>query len=238
MKNDHELLSRVSTESPEAYYEWTLNGIFLKPEKGHITFVTDDIHLENARTSDTGTYVCVLYRINKQKVILRTLTLVVVPKEYMISTRATLPLTLKTNAVVLGYIYSDLRQKWLLNKKVYIDYGITTLAAVSTEHFRSLNESHTGQWECVIEQSDLKLNWTTNYVKVLVKKKPNFYTHLMEDRLTRPLFGWLKTERNVLIALIFIVCFVVAIVSTGLVMYLKYGRLPGMKSRYKKNRRM
>lgn len=179
-----------------------------------------------------------LYRINKQRVVLRVFSLIVTTDKYAISTRATLPLVLKSNAVILGYVYTDLRQKWLLNKKVYKDYGITTLAAVGAEHFDSLNMSHTGIWECVIEQDDLKLTWTTNFIKVEVKKEPNMYTHLMEDSLTAPLFAWLKTELNVLIALILIVVFVIIFVAGCLVLYLKFGRLPQIKRKYKKNRRL
>lgn len=234
--NDHEILNKISVESPDAYYEWTLNGLFVKPEANHLQFINDDIQIRNAEVEDTGTYVCMVYRVNKQRLVIRVVTLVIITKDYRISTRATLPLTLKSNAVVLGYIYSDLRQKWMLNKKIYIDYGLTTLAAVSSEHFDSLNMSHTGEWECIVEQSDLNLIWVTNNVKVQVKKKPNMYTHLMEDHLTAPLFSWLKTDRNVLIAVIVIVVTVVLLVIGCLVCYLKFCTLPQFKRKYKRNR--
>lgn len=153
------------------------------------------------------------------------------------STRATLRLALQSNAVVLGYIYSDLSQKWLINNKTYVDYGITTLAAVSAEVVASLNFSHSGVWKCVVEQEDLKLSWVTNFVNVEVKSEPTFFTHLMEDELTAPLFGWLKTERNVVIALVAIVVFVIVAVSLVLFLYLKYATLTTFRSKYKRNRR-
>lgn len=236
IKNNHKILNTISVESPDAYYEWTLNGLFVNPEKDRVQFVNDDIQISKAELSDTGTYVCMMYRINKQRIVIRVVTVVVITKDYSISTRATLPLTLKSNAVVMGYIYSDLRQRWTLNKKIYIDYGITTLAAVTVLHIDSLNMSHTGEWECIIEQYELNLLWVTNSVKVEVKKEPNLYTHLMEDSLTAPLFSWLETERNVFIALIVIIVTVVLLVLICLILYLRYGTLPQFKRKYQRNR--
>lgn len=238
LKNDEVVLGRIAKESPEAYYEWTLNGVFLKYEDDHVSFRGDGIFIDNACLEDAGVYVCMVYRINKQRLVIRVISLVVTTDSYTISTRATLPLTLKSNSVTLAYIYTDLSQKWLLNKKVYVDYGITTLAAVSSITLDVLNSSHEGVWECVVEQEDLKLSWTTNFEKVEVKSKPTFYTHLMEDPLTAPIFGRLQTKANVVAVLVLIVVSVVVVVTIVLVLYLKYGTLPSFRSKYKRNRRL
>lgn len=232
MENDKEILQRITVESPDAFYEWTLNGVFLKYEEGRVGFQGDSILINNAVVGDAGVYVCMVHRVNKQRLVIRVIALVVTTDRDMISTRATLSLTLKSNAVTLGYIYSDLSQKWLINDKVYVDYGITTLAAVSAEKIESLNSTHKGIWICVIEQKDLKLKWVTSYVKVLVKSKPTFFTPLMEDHLTAPIFSWLKTERNVFIALIAIVVAVVVIVVIVLILYLKYCTLTTFRTRH------
>lgn len=239
LENDAALLKRIARESPDAFYEWTVNGVFLRYEEGRVGFRGDGVFIERAHEDDGGVYVCMVHRINKQRLVIRVIALVVVTKDYGVSTRATLPLTVTSNAVTLGYIYSDLSQKWLVNNKTYVDYGITTLAAVSTEKVDSLNSSHDGVWECVVRQEDLNLEWVTRYVKVRVKSKPTFFTHLMEDELTAPIFGWLKSERNVLVALVFIVVGVVAIVAAVLVLYLKFGTLKTFRTRnaYKRNRR-
>lgn len=225
----------VSKESPSAYYEWTLNGIFIKPEPSHVTFKGDDILLENANIKDAGIYVCMLFRINKKRVVLRVISVAVMSKNYDYDTRATRSLILNCNSVILGYIYTDLSLKLLLDDTVYIDHGTTTLAAVNSHQFDSLNMSHTGNWKCVVQQKDLKLSWVTNYLKVNVKKAPNIYTNLMEDKLTAPLFGRLKTDRNVLIVLIFILVFVVLLVVLFLVIYFKFCTLKDRKT--KRNRR-
>ncbi|XP_023312772.1 uncharacterized protein LOC111692874, partial [Anoplophora glabripennis] len=222
LKNNRQLLKIVSKESPNAYYEWTLNGIFIKQDPNHVIFKGDNILIENANIKDAGIYVCMLFRINKKRVVLHVISVAVISKNYDYDTRATRSLILNCNSVILGYIYTDLSLKLFLNNEVYIDHGTTTLAAVNIHQFDSLNMSHTGHWRCVVEQKDLKLSWVTNYLKVNVKKAPNVYTNLMEDKLTAPLFGWLKTDRNVLVALIFIVVSVVLLVISFLVIYFKF----------------
>lgn len=239
LENDKELLVKIAAESPDAFYEWTVNGVFLRYAEGRVGFQGDSIYINNAEEEDSGVYVCMVHRVNKQRLVIRVIALIVTTDRYTISSRATLSLTLKSNAVTLGYIYSDLSQKWLINDKVYVDYGITTLAAVSAEKIESLNSTHKGVWTCVVEQRDLNLKWVTNYVKVRVKSKPTFFTHLMEDDLTGPVFGWLKTEKNVFIALIVIVLFVIVAVIVVLILYLKFCTLITFRMRhaYKRNRR-
>lgn len=126
--------------------------------------------------------------------------------------------------------------KLYLNNEVYLDHGTTTLAAVNAHHFESLNKSLTGDWKCVVQQKDLKLTWVTNYVRINVRKAPNVYTNLMEDKLTAPLFAWMKTETNVLIGVLVIVFTVVLLVTVFLVIYFKFCTLK--QPRYKRNRRL
>jgi len=57
--------------------------------------------------------------------------LAVKPQTPTISTRETQHITLNCHSEVLGYIYRDLALKWELNGKLWKDYGLTTLAAVS-----------------------------------------------------------------------------------------------------------
>jgi hypothetical protein len=53
------------------------------------------------------------------------------PQTPTISTRETRHITLNCHSEVLGYIYRDLTLKWEVNGKLWKDYGLTTLAAVS-----------------------------------------------------------------------------------------------------------
>lgn len=241
IENDRDILDIISIQSPDAYYEWTLNGVFPSDEPERIHFSNGNIYIRNADLSDMGVYVCMLYRVNNERLVFRVVSVAVTTKEYVIVTRASLDLIMKSNAVVLSYVYSDLRQKWLLNDSIYIDYGTTTLAAVSTEHLKLLNESHTGVWKCVVEHTDLGLSWVTNVMKIKVKRAPNLYTHLREDDLTAPLFAWLRTDQNVFIALITVIVFVCFIVGGCIYVYLKCYTLPKTithsPKKYKRNRR-
>lgn len=239
IKNNRVLLEEISLESPDAYYEWTLNGLFLTPEAGHIEFLGDDIVIYRVDVSDTGVYLCMVYRVNKQRLVLQVVTLAITTNEFVIDTRATRRVLLKSNAVVLGYIFNDLKQKWTLNDTVYINHGTTTLAAVSSEDLNPVNVSHSGVWKCIIEQEDLQLSWITNIVKIRVKKKPNLYTNLMEDELTAPIFSGLKSETAVKLLIMFIIVTVCILVSLGVFAYLKWGRLPQVdKGMRKRNRRL
>ncbi|XP_031329479.1 uncharacterized protein LOC116160424 [Photinus pyralis] len=238
IENDHELLNVISAQSPEAYYEWTWNGLPLKFDEERLKFKDDNIIIQNANVGDTGVYVCMLYRVNKQKLVLRVASLSVLTSNYLISTRATLDLTLHSNAVVLGYVYSDLRQKWLLNDSMYLDYGITTLSAVNVERLKDINQSHSGLWKCIVEQRDLKLQWTTNVLKVEVKSAPNIYTYLREDKLTSPIFSWFESDEQVKAALITTVVIVCLCVLCGVYIYFKFCTLPSKpKVNKKRNRR-
>ncbi|CAH1999125.1 unnamed protein product [Acanthoscelides obtectus] len=237
IQNNKRLLKKVHKESPEAHYEWTLNGVFIKPDS-NIEFRSDDILIKYAKRELSGLYVCMLYRVNKKKLVLRVVAVAVKSNHYDYDTRATRELTLNCNSVILGYIYMDLSLKLVQNDEVFIDHGTTTLAAVNAHHFASLNESLTGEWKCVVEQKDLKLKWVTNYVRINVKRAPNLFTNLMEDKLTAPIFGWMKTETNVLIGLIMIVVLAVALVAGFLVVYFKFCTLRRYSKRGVRNRRL
>jgi len=63
--------------------------------------------------------------------IISVASLAVKPQIPTISTRETQNITLNCHSEVLGYIYSNLSLKWELNGKLWKDYGLTTLAAVS-----------------------------------------------------------------------------------------------------------
>ncbi|VEN43831.1 unnamed protein product [Callosobruchus maculatus] len=237
IQNNKRLLKKVNKESPAAHYEWTLNGVFIKQD-ANIEFLGDDILIKYAKREHSGLYVCMLYRVNKKKLVLRVVAVAVKSIRYDYDTRATRELTLTCNAVILGYIYMDLSLKLYRNNEVFLDHGTTTLAAVNAHHFASLNESLTGEWKCVIEQKDLRLKWVTNYLKINVKKAPNLFTNLMEDKLTAPIFGWMKTETNVLIGIIMIVVLTVAIVAVFLVVYFKFCTLRRCKKGQVRNRRL
>lgn len=102
LKNDKDLLKIIKTESPDSYFEWTLNGGYISAVKDRVVFRGDNVVILKTNVNDTGVYVCMLYRVNKKRTALRVISLAVKPRKFMISTRKTYKLTLASNAVVLG----------------------------------------------------------------------------------------------------------------------------------------
>lgn len=102
LRTDLAILKRIKKESPEAYFEWTLNGLFIKPEPGYLSFSGKNIMLKNAKKKYSGLYVCVLFRINKKRVVLRVISVAVRSRKFDYDTRATRDLTITCNAVILG----------------------------------------------------------------------------------------------------------------------------------------
>uniref|UniRef100_A0AAR5P0K6 Ig-like domain-containing protein n=1 Tax=Dendroctonus ponderosae TaxID=77166 RepID=A0AAR5P0K6_DENPD len=228
--NDRKMLKSIRKQSPEAYFEWTLNGVFINVGD-RVTFQGDDVHIKTARPQDAGVYVSMIYRPNNHRVVLKVISLAVRAANYDVDTRATLTYVLQCHSVILGYVYADLSLTLTVNNATYRDHGVTTLAAVNAHQLDPLNESNSGAWQCVVEQKDLNLHWVTNHVRLNVKKAPNFFTHLMEDRLTAPIFGLFRTERAVLAAVICLTVAVFCAVAGCLVLYLKFCHLEARAKR-------
>lgn len=224
IENNHDILHIIKNQSPNAYYEWTFNGIILNSHKNEVTIENDNVIIQNASMSHTGIYISLLHRVNNERVTLKVVSVAVVPINYTITTRAKRTITLTSNAVVLGYVYTDLSQKWMHNNATYINYGITTLSAVSVEVLKNLSESDSGMWKCIIEQKDLNMSWVTNLQFIHVKKGANFWIHLMEDEWTKLFFGSYKNEYEVAIAAFLIIFGTFFIVCVSLGAYLKFFR--------------
>ncbi|CAG2063023.1 unnamed protein product, partial [Timema podura] len=89
--------------------------------------------INNSTPSDSGVYLCVLYRVMGLKSTLRVVTLAVKPRWYTRANRETRAQTLWCNSLTLGYVYDDLSQRWEHNGIVWKDYGITTPAATAED---------------------------------------------------------------------------------------------------------
>ncbi|CAH0550624.1 unnamed protein product [Brassicogethes aeneus] len=216
LENNREIVKVVNRESPQAYFEWTKNGVYIEEEPHHFYNRLDNLQIKHIRHNDSGVYICILKRVNKQRVVVRVFTVAVISKNYNVVTRETRKYVLNCKANLLGYVYSDLILKLTINNTLYKEYEIgMLLAIINSYNIDSLNKSHHGTWKCVVNQPDLEIEWVTNYVKINVQKAPNLLTNLMEDEMTAPFFAWLKTETNVLIALIFIILFTIGVTLEG-----------------------
>ncbi|XP_069687396.1 uncharacterized protein [Periplaneta americana] len=222
-----EAVSKVLNEAPTSTIKWALNGLHINPDKKRILLKNNsNLVIKRTEYHDSGVYTCMAVQLSGSRTVITVLSLAVKPKKPTISTRETKKITIQCHGEVLSYIYKDLIQKWKVNGVVWKDYGLTTLAAVNTEEIDYIKSSYAGEWKCVIEQPDLKFEWTTNWLLVEVKHAPNFLTYLMEDPLPAPLFKHFGSERLVLAFLIGFLLFTVALVAGGTFIYLRWCRLP------------
>lgn len=110
----------------------------------------------------------------------------------------------------------------------------------TTDNVDNITESHAGVWTCVITQEDFGFKWTTNWfylegkflskflktipgydfsIIVVVKPAPSFWSHLMEDTATAPLFGKLPNEKYVIaIFSVFVIIILGAAVTVTVLM--------------------
>jgi len=54
-----------------------------------------------------------------------------------------------------------------------------------------------------------------------VLEPPNWRTHLMEDKLTRPIFGWMPSEKFVAYSTLTIILFLIFCIIIGFILYLR-----------------
>ncbi|KAG7188930.1 hypothetical protein KM043_008531 [Ampulex compressa] len=205
-----DIVDAVRRESPDSKIQWSHNGVFVWPKRGRIEIENFDIKIVKSQFNDSGVYVITVHRVDGTYTIFGIVTLVVLPTKESIAIRETLSLSLMCHCSILGYVYSDLKVSWELNNDVWKDYGITLPMAVDVDYIPSINKSHNGLWKCVIKQDDLNFKWITNALFVKVLGPPNWRTHLMEDKLTRPIFGWMPDEDFVGVAA-FVGFFIVSI---------------------------
>ena len=71
-----------------------------------------------------------LNRVDNTYLTLKVVTIGVVPKNPLVI-RQTLLLLVVCHCTVLGYVYSDLSTKWLINDLLWKDYGTTLPIVVS-----------------------------------------------------------------------------------------------------------
>lgn len=129
--------------------------------------------ISKARLNDSGVYTLTVHRIDGTYMIFKVITLAVIPVKESVTIRETLPMHVTCHCAILGYVYSDLKIYWMIDNKVWKDYGITLPVAVNSERIPSVNKSHHGTWKCIVEQMDLNFKWTTNVIRVTGTKNKN-----------------------------------------------------------------
>lgn len=224
---NQKVVKLVRKEAPKISFDWTQNGFYIN-QSDHFDFNLNNLHIKRLTKADSGVYICMLNRI-KKKIIVRVFTVAVISNKYDVITRETRRLILDCKAVLLGYVYSNLVLKLVLNDQVFLQYESgMVLATINVYDIQKLNKSHHGEWQCIVEQPDLEISWVTNYIKVNVLEPPNLLINLMEDEMTAPFFSWMKYQVNVGIALIFIILFAFGLFGAIIYVYKRFCTLPGL----------
>lgn len=96
-----ELLPSILLEAPKSKFRWILNGIFM--EVGNRT--DNSLEINNANINDSGIYMLMLYRITKQKNVLKVVAVAVKSNFPNINTRVSLDIKMTCHGVVLGKLY-------------------------------------------------------------------------------------------------------------------------------------
>ncbi|XP_017888918.1 uncharacterized protein LOC108630250 [Ceratina calcarata] len=239
LESDADIVKLITTESPRSELQWSLNGVFVLKEPGRLELKDYNIEITRAILNDSGVFAMTLHRIDGTYSIIKVISLAVIPARTNVQVRETLSATLQCHCTILGHVYSELHISWLLHNKMWKDYGVALPIAADTEHIQKINRTHNGMWQCVVKQTDLGFQWTTNMISVreytervlledlmrtgkTVLGAPNWRTHLMEDQATRFFFGWLPNEDYVGV---FAICLFLILVGGIIIGSYQYIRL-------------
>ncbi|XP_039305190.1 uncharacterized protein LOC105195293, partial [Solenopsis invicta] len=217
-----DIVNSIKIESPDSEIHWSHNGIFIPNNRQRLQIKNYEVIINRAESNDSGVYTLTVHRIDGTYMIIQVITLAVFPIRESIIIRETLPMHVVCHCVILGYVYSDLKVYWMIENNVWKDYGVTLPIAVNVDYVPIVNKSHHGTWKCIVEQSDLNFKWTTNVIRVKVLEPPNWRTHLMEDKLTRPIFGWMPSEKFVAYSALAMILFLMCCIIIGLVFYFRF----------------
>lgn len=177
--------------------------------------------INRAEVNDSGAYTITLHRIDGTHMIMKLVSLMVLPVRTTVTLRKTLPMTLTCHCIVLGYLYTNLKIYWTVDKSIWKNYGTTLPLTVNTDYITSVNSSHNGLWECHVVQDDLNFHWTTNAIRVNIIGPPNWKTYLMEDKLTRPIFGWMPNENLVAISALSIFLIIILTIIFATIIFIR-----------------
>lgn len=86
--------------------------------------------IRRAILNDSGVYTITLHRIDGSHMIFKIVTLAVQPVKDIVIIRETLSFSVTCHCITLGYVYSDLKVSWMINERVWKDYGTTLPIAV------------------------------------------------------------------------------------------------------------
>ncbi|XP_018051270.1 PREDICTED: uncharacterized protein LOC108689142 [Atta colombica] len=165
LHSDSNIVNTIRIESPNSEIQWSHNGIFI--QNNHHREIKDyEIIINRAALIDSGVYTLTVHRIDGTYMIIKVITLAVVPIKESITIRETLSMHVTCHCAILGYVYSNLKVYWMINGNVWKDYGVTLPVATNVDYVPIINKSHHGIWKCIVEQIDLQFKWTTNVIRV------------------------------------------------------------------------
>lgn len=233
------LTSRIQHESPTSTIKWNHNGNALNFSSNKFINNLTHITITFIIKIDFGTYIYAVHSRNNKQTPIKVVVIVVESEEVDKTVIEGASFVLLCRSPPLPYIYMDLTIKWLLNGSIFENFDIATAYARDDFKVENVHFNYSGIWSCVVEQIDLGFSWTTAVYRVKVLPRPLFLQHLMEDRLTRVIFGRMGSIRVMIIVLVIFVLFLIITTVLGTKFYLlinkgwKKRELKKSKPRYK-----
>lgn len=172
------LMNRIKIESPNSEVHWIFKGKALNFNRKDKFGITDkfEVTVKNVTQSDNGEYVCVVTSNTNVRTPLRVVVIAVEPKDNRLIFQGA-PFYLKCEST-LPDIYIDLLTKWYLNGSLLSESDIATIDSPSILRIPQAFFNHSGEWICVLEQSDLGLRWTVIMHNTNVIEQPSFLENL------------------------------------------------------------
>lgn len=234
--NPTNISARVLHESPTSIIQWMHHGNPLDFSDARHVVTGYGVIITNVMKSDSGIYLYTIHRHNTKtpiKIVVLTVDSKKVDKTILFGSS----LVLICRSSPLPLIYMDLTMKWLLNGTGFSD--IDMAAAYGADDFKIdyVYFNYSGEWECVVEQMDLGLSWVTSLYRIQVKPRPKFLQHLMQDKLTKIIFGNMGSTKVVLSVIISFVIILIIVIVCGTFLYLFLSRhryVRSLSNRFKK----
>ncbi|GBP07978.1 Macrophage colony-stimulating factor 1 receptor [Eumeta japonica] len=210
-----DIIDRIRRESPLSDVRWTHKGTVLSMPTEKYSVVNDTITVKNVDQADGGTYLCLVYADDDTRTPLRAVVVAVEPSrtDKVLIEGSRMFLMCKTAPLPL--VYTDLDIKLYLNNTLYSNTDVASPLTADGIRIRRVQFHHSGIWHCSVEQYDLGFRWVTAIYKVKVKERPSFLHHLMEDKLTRVIFGNMSSVNVIAVAIAIFVVFIIISVALG-----------------------
>ncbi|KAF0309894.1 Hemicentin-1 [Amphibalanus amphitrite] len=141
-----------------------------------------DLYREGLTPDDTGVYICNLVTPEpvRDEHTAQLTALIVRSPEPTLRVREGDRLEFSCHIDMVGLVFSELSQRWLLNGHLFRDLGVTSPSDTDLFSERATS-ALAGVWECQVSATALNLTWTTAWQRVRVLARRTWMTDLRES---------------------------------------------------------